>query len=224
MLRAMLFDFDGVIVLSEPLHYAAYVEVFAARGITLTERDYYERYLSYTDREVIDRVVEDSGRHDLLSEKDTIFRDKAAAMARRIDEGIPLCPGVETFVATANSGRVLAVVSAAIRPEIETVLERVKLRRCFAEIVSADDVRSGKPDPEGYLLGLERLRSHAPELDARDCLAIEDSPKGILAAHRAGLRVLALPHTRPRAELHEADFFAERYADVDWPAIEAAYR
>jgi len=222
MLRAVLFDFDGVIVLSEPLHYAAYAEVFAARGVELTERDYYRRYLSHTDREVIDRIVEDSGRLDLRREKEALFRDKVAAMARRIDEGVPLCAGVETFVETAASRWTLAIVSAAIRSEIESILERARLRRFFAAIVSAEDVRAGKPDPEGYRLGVHRLP--IPGLGANDCLAIEDSPKGIVAAHAAGLRVLALPHTRPPAELAEADFFAERYVDVDWRTIEDAYR
>ena len=219
----MLFDFDGVIVLSEPLHFAAFAEVLATRGVTLTEQDYYDRYLSFTDREAIAKMVADSGRADLRGEEPALLRAKTAAMARAIERGVPLCPGIETFVAATASRYTLAIVSAAIRVEIETVLEQAKLASAFVEIVAAEDVRAGKPDPQGYRLGVERLRERLPELTPEECLAIEDSPKGVVAAHAAGLRVLALPHTRPRAELGEADFFAESYADVDWRAIESRF-
>ena len=224
MLRAVLFDFDGVIVLSEPLHFAAFAEVLAARGVTLTERDYYDRYLSYTDREATERMVADSGRADLRGEEPALLAAKTAAMARKIERGVPLCPGVETFIAAAAARLPLGIVSAAIRPEIEAILARAGLARFFPTIVAAEDVRAGKPDPQGYRLGVERMRERLSALAPDECLAIEDSPKGIIAAHAAGLRVLALPHTRPRTELGEADFFAERYADVDWRAIESVFR
>ena len=220
----MLLDFDGVIVLSEPLHYEAFAEVFARHAIELREDVYYERYLSLTDHECIPRVLEDFGRGDLIDEAPRILSEKTAAMRRRIERGVPVCPGVERFVAEAASRFPLAIVSAAIREEIDTTLERTGLRDRFVAIVSAEDVRAGKPDPEGYRLGVERLRAKAADLAFRDCLAVEDSPKGIAAAKAAGLRVLALPHTRPKHALAHADFFLERYADVDWPTLEAAFR
>ena len=224
MLRAIFFDFDGVIVLSEPLHFAAFAEVFAPRGVALSEHAYYERYLSLTDREAIERVIDDAGRTDLLGEAPALLREKIEAMAHRIALGMPLCPGVEDFIAAAALRFPLAIVSAAIRPEIESILERTSLRRYFTTIVSADDVTSGKPDPAGYRLGVERLRDAVAGLAPSECLAIEDSPNGIVAARAAGLRVLALPHTRPAAELAGADFVAPSYVAVDWNAIEARFR
>jgi beta-phosphoglucomutase len=224
MLRAILFDFDGVIVLSEPLHYAAFAEVFERHGVTLSERTYYERYLSLTDREAVARVIEDFGRRDLESRAPALLDEKIATMSQRIERGVPFCPGIEPFVAAAASRSPLAIVSAAIRDEIEAILAPTKLRDRFMAIVSADDVRAGKPDPEGYRLGIERLRGRVAGLVPSECLAIEDSPNGIAAAKGAGLRVLALPHTRPTAELADADFVVDRYADVDWGVIEARFR
>ena len=222
MLRAILFDFDGVIVLSEPLHFAAFAEVFGRHGITLSEDVYYHRYLSLTDRECVAQILDDRGRTDLRAAE--LLDEKIAAMARRVERGVPLCPGVESFVAEAASRFALAIVSAAYRDEIERILERTRLRDCFSMIVSADDVSAGKPDPEGYLRGVALLRASVADLGPRECLAIEDSPNGIAAAQAAGLRALALPHTRPRHELRRADFLADRYADVDWSAIERTYR
>lgn len=224
MLRAILFDFDGVIVLSEPLHFAAFTEAFGRHGITISESVYYDRYLSLTDRECIARIVEDFGRTDLRARARELLDEKTAAMARRIERGIPLCPGVEPFVAEAASRFPLAIVSAAIRREIDAILGRAGLRNRFTTIVSADDVRAGKPDPEGYRRGVERLRAVVPDLAPSECLAIEDSPKGIAAAQAAGLRALALPHTRAKQELASADFRFDRYADVDWSVLERAFR
>jgi HAD superfamily hydrolase (TIGR01509 family) len=224
MLRAVLFDFDGVIVLSEPLHFAAFAEVLARRGVALREDAYYDRYLGLTDRETIERIIEDSGRDDLAPHAARLFEEKSAAMAERIARGVPLCPGVEGFVAAVAGRHALAIVSAGLRGEIVAMLERAGLRRFFATIVDADDVRAGKPDPEGYRLAVARLRGGARGLAPGECLAVEDSPKGIDAAHAAGMAVLALPHTRPRQELGEADFVAGSYAEVDWAAIEARFR
>lgn len=221
MLRAILFDFDGVIVLSEPLHFAAFAEVFARRGISLDEATYYERYLSLTDRECIDRILADFGRTDLRPAAAELFAEKIAAMETRIARGVPLCPGVEGFIAAAAKRHALAIVSAGLRSEIEFLLERAALLRFFPTIVSAEDVRAGKPDPEGYRLGVERLRIRIAGLEPRECLAIEDSPKGIDAARAAGIAVLALPHTRPAQELDEAEFVARCYEEVDWREIES---
>jgi HAD superfamily hydrolase (TIGR01509 family) len=224
VLRAVLFDFDGVIVLSEPLHFAAFAEVFGRHGVTISEHEYYDGYLGLTDRECVARIVEDSGRADLRARSRELLDEKIAAMRRRIARGIPLCPGVETFVAEAASRFPLAIVSAAARAEIDEILGAARLRERFSAIVSADDVRAGKPDPEGYRRGVDSLGGRVPDLEPSQCLAIEDSPKGIAAAHAAGLRALALPHTRPTRELASADFYVDHYTDVDWSALERAFR
>ena len=222
MLRALLFDFDGTIAQSEPLHYAAFAEVLARRGIMLDEPCYYQRYLALTDRECVGRMVQDFERPDLRLDVARLLREKSDAMAVRLARGVPLCPGVETFVAAAAARCALAIVSGALRIEIATVLTRFGLEHFFPVIVSAEDVRAGKPDPEGYRLAVERLRARGlPDLDVDQCLAVEDAPMGIAAARAAGIHVVALPHSFHADALGDADLVYSSYGAVEWRALEA---
>jgi len=144
-------------------------------------------------------------------------------MARRLAADVPLCPGVESFIVEAERVGPLAVVSGALRSEVTGVLERAALARFFPVVVTAEDVKAGKPDPEGYRLGWQRLRQHRADLEPEECLAIEDSPKGIEAARAAGMRTLAIPHTRPTAALSVADVVAPSYAKIDWQRLRAIF-
>jgi len=221
MLRALLFDFDGTIAQSESLHYAAFAEVLARRDIVLAEPVYYERYLALTDRECLTRMIEDFARPDLRYDLASLLREKSGAMAVRLARGVPLCPGVEAFVAAAAERAALAIVSGALRNEIAAVLAHSGLERFFPVIVSAEDVRAGKPDPEVYRLAVARLRRRAlSDLDARQCVAVEDAPKGIAAARAAGIRVVALPHSFDAEALRDADRVYPSYDRIDWQALE----
>jgi len=116
----------------------------------------------------------------------------------------------------------LAIVSGALRNEIAAVLARSGLERFFPVIVSAEDVRAGKPDPEGYRLAVERLRRRGlPDLSTGQCLAVEDAPKGIAAARAAGIHVVALPHSFHAEALRDADLVYPSYGAVEWHALEA---
>lgn len=220
MLRALLFDYDGTLVLSEPLHYAAFAEVLRRRGVVLAEATYYERYLGWTDAECARRMAADfrlGGERDAAA----LLAAKIKAMEARIAAGVPLAPGVEQFVAEAALRHTLAIVSAGLRREIVTVLSRAGLERFFPVLVSAEDVRAGKPDPEGFLLACGLLReSGVVDLRPAECLVVEDSPKGIAAARAAGMPVIALAHTRPAAELADADLVLPRFADARWEDLE----
>ncbi|MGH7897597.1 MAG: HAD family hydrolase [Candidatus Binatia bacterium] len=223
MLRAFLFDFDGTIADTEPLHFAAFAEVLGRRGIELSEATYYERYLSLTDRECLELALADAERRDLAGEIPALLREKAQAMAGRLAADVPLCPGVEGFLVEASTIGPLGIVSGALRREACGVLERAGLSRYFAAVVTAEDVTAGKPDPEGYRLGWRRLRRELADLEPPECLAIEDSPKGVEAARAAGLATLAIPHTRPASELALADVVAPSYAAIDWRALRARF-
>lgn len=220
MLRAFLFDFDGTIVDTEPLHYASFVEVLAKRGITLAREDYFERYLSLTDRECLERLIEVTGRSDLRPEIDRLFAEKVEAMSRRLVDDLRVFPGAAEFIAEASTIGPLAIVSGALRREVDDCLERAGLARHFTALVAAEDVRFGKPNPEGYRMGWQGLRREAlQDLEPAECLAIEDSPKGILAAREAGLRVLGLAHSRPIAALDGADRVVASYGELRWDEL-----
>lgn len=224
MPRAILFDFDGTLVLSEPLHFRAFAGVLRRRGIRLSESDYAERYLGLTDRECVERMIEDLSLRGPGDSAARLLAEKAEAIEAEIVRGVPLCPGVETFVATAAEHCALAVVSCGLRREIHALLSRTKLEGFFSVVVSAEDVRVGKPDPEGYRLGWRRLRrSGLLDLAPADCLVVEDSPRGIAAALAAGMRVIALPHTCPAEELVAADRVVESYSEVSWRDLERLF-
>jgi beta-phosphoglucomutase len=225
MPRAILFDFDGTIVLSEPLHFRAFAEVLGRRGITLSEPRYAERYLGLTDRECVARMIEDLSLREPGDVAGRLLAEKAEAMKTEISRGVPLCPGVETFVAAARERGALAVVSCGLRGEIRDVLARTGLDGFFSVVVSAEDVRAGKPDPEGYRLGWHRLRSAGlRDLTPAECLVVEDSPRGIDAALAAEMRVIALPHTCTAEELAAADRVYDSYSQVSWPELERLFR
>ncbi len=216
MLRAFLFDFDGTIADTEPLHHAALAEVLGRYGMVLPRAVYDEHYLSRTDRDCLVRATEEYRRPDLRPRLDELFREKIEAMDRLLREPVSLCPGVRAFLDRAASVGPLAVVTGAVRHEVEGVLEREGLRRFFLAVVAAEDIAHGKPDPEGYRTGLRRLRRMLPDLDPGECLAIEDAPSGVLSAQRAGMRALGLTHSLPAERLAGADLVAACYAEVEW--------
>lgn len=223
MPRAFLFDFDGTLADTEPLHFAAFAETLTRRGVAISETEYFAHFLGRTDRECIEWLSADRGRADLVRDREALVAEKARVMASRLRAGAPLRPGVREFVARAAEAGPAAVVSGALRVEVESVLAGAELGAYFATIVAADDVSRGKPDPEGFRLAWRRLRAlRLADLEPRECLAIEDAPHGITAARAAGMRVLAVAGScRPEA-LAEADLVVPSLAEFDWKRLGSA--
>jgi HAD superfamily hydrolase (TIGR01509 family) len=215
-------DFDGVIVDTEPLHLAAFRAVLEPEGIHLTDDDYWESYLGYDDRDAITAALSDAGRQPAPDAVATLMARKAERFLESVRAGVPLFPGVASFVRAAAERGPLAIGSGALRAEIELILESVGLRAAFEAIVSADDVRRGKPDPETYLRALGALRARRPALLAADCLVVEDSAAGVAAAKRAGMRCLAVTNSSPASALAEADAIVDSLEVVRWDALDAA--
>ena len=224
MLRAILFDYDGTIADTEPLHFASFAEVLERRGIELTREAYDRRYLGLTDRECIALMIDDFGRTDLRPDLPALLAEKTAAMRARISAGVPLFPGAEDFVARASERARVAIVSGALREEIRFVLERTGLARFFTVVVTAEDVHMGKPDPDGFLRAWRALRAETlADLEARECLVVEDAPTGVVAAHAAGMRAIGLGHTVSAAALREADLVFASYAEIEWRAVSTLF-
>ncbi|MGH7858894.1 MAG: HAD family hydrolase, partial [Candidatus Binatia bacterium] len=161
MLRAILFDFDGTIADTEPLHLDAFRRVLGSRGIAIGEREYYERYLAGTDRECLEQMLDDYRRPDLRPALEELHREKLAVMDQLLSDGVRLFPGFREFVGEAAGAGPLAIVTGAVVSQVKAALRGCGLESCFAVLVGAEDVRRGKPDPEGYLLGYARLRNSA---------------------------------------------------------------
>ena len=205
--RAVLFDFDGVIVNSEPIHFRTFRNVLRAEKIELSEREYYEQMIGFDDRGAFRQAFESRGMKVEAKDLLRLVASKGAAMMEVIRrEGIQPLPGVDEFVRGLWWNYPLAICSGGRLEEIEATLEGISLRDCFAAITSAEHVTRGKPDPEGYLLTAERLsqRGKGVPLKPTDCLVIEDAPKVIRSCKDAGFPVLGVATSYFPDKLSEA--------------------
>jgi beta-phosphoglucomutase len=208
--RAVLFDFDGVIVNSEPLHFRAFQKVLKTEHIDLSEEEYFRELIGFDDKNAIRHVF---AKHDRPLAPGTFLRvmtKKTEGMMTLIRRDPPhALPGVEEFVRGLWRNYPLAVCSGAVREEIEAMLEGVSLRDCFGTIVAAEDVTRGKPDPEGYLLTTrlvsEKMKLKEP-LKPSDCLIIEDAPPVIASVKREGFPTLAVA----------TSYFASMLGEANW--------
>ena len=202
MIRAVVFDFDGVIANSEPNHFRAYRDVLAEAGVTLTEADYYARYLGYDDLGAFMQIAADSAVAWNPARVSDLVRRKAERMEDLERDHSVLFPGAEAAIRRLAAVWPLAIASGALRQEITRVIECEQLASCFAVVVAAEDTRASKPAPDPYLRAVDGLRAVVGgPLEAADCVAIEDSRWGLESAKAAGLRTIALTHTYPAAAL-----------------------
>jgi beta-phosphoglucomutase len=202
-LRAVIFDFDGVLVNSEPLHFRTLREILLPEGISIDEDEYVRHYLAYDDRGAIRLALErhgvpfDSDRLDRVAQRKAAIFDGAAAE-------VPFFPGVRELLGGLSAEMPLAIASGALHAEIAAILESGGLLPVFHAIVGADDVSRGKPHPEPYLTAMARLEPRAPRLRPEECLVFEDSMPGIAAARAAGMTVVGVTNSYPAAKLSGA--------------------
>jgi len=223
MLRALIFDFNGIIVDDEPIHFELFKRVLAEEGIELTEEDYYARYLGFDDRGAFTAAYREQGRsldEQLLAR---LIDRKAVYYQNEIQNKARIFPGVEKLVAALAPAFPLAVASGALRHEIDTILSTAGLLDQFALIISAEDVDHGKPEPEIFLKALAGLNAQVENshpIDAADCLVIEDSKEGIRGARRAGMKCLAVSNSHPAELLQEANAVVRSLEEVDLAFLE----
>lgn len=222
-LQSLVFDFDGVLADTEPLHLRLFQETLEPRGITLTRANYYERYLGYDDSEVFRAIARDLGLAWPDSEVAAIVRDKSARFRAAAESHPMLFRGVAEGVSEWAAIVPVAIASGAFRDEIEIILDAAGLRRLFPVIVAAGETPRGKPAPDPYTAALDRLRAapglhHATPADGRPqasrSVAIEDSVWGIEAARRAGMKVVAVTTSYPAERLRDADAVVTSFEDL----------
>ena len=201
MPKAILFDFNGVIVNDEPQHCEALIATLAGYGYELDRAQYYRDYLGFDDRECFRFTFERMG----LAADDVLIPEaierKAVLYEQAIRASLELVPGSTDFIRTAaEDGYRLAVVSGALRREINLVLDEAGVSQFFEIIVSAEDVTRCKPDPQGYRAAREAL-----EMPADWCVIVEDSLPGLEAARGAGIRCAMLATSHVADQLTAAD-------------------
>ena len=202
MLRAIVFDFDGVVANSEPLHFRAYRDVLVEEGVTLTEADYYARYLGFDDAGAFDAIGASQGPGWTSAQIAGLVARKAMRLEELERDVSVLFPGAADAIRRAAAAMPIAIASGARGEEIRRALQREGLLACFTAIVAAEDTPLSKPAPDPYLRALALLAPAAGDpLSPRDCVAIEDSQWGLESARAAGLRTVAVTNTYPAAEL-----------------------
>lgn len=206
--RAVLFDFDGVIVNSEPLHFHAFHEVLREENIELTEAEYYAELLGFDDRGGFKYIFEKRGVPLPPATFLRVMTRKSQVMRRLIEQRkFSALPGVPLFIRGLWRHYPLAICSGALREEIETMLEGINLRDCFRVIVAAEDVTVGKPDPSGYLQTVRLISEQTGKrLTPADCLIVEDSPKVVSSVRQAGFKVLAVTTSDSADKLPDANW------------------
>ena len=204
MIKAIVFDFDGVLADSEPLHLRSYQTVLSPLGLTLTRDEYYADYLGYDDEGVFMRLAAAHGVGFDAAQVEALIVEKTRVFDAIIESGDILYPGAAACVQRMAAAYPLGIASGALRHEIEATLRSARLDACFRFIVASGDTPEGKPAPDPYRRAAE-LHGVAPG----DCIAIEDSRWGITSAKTAGLSCVAIASTYPRNELQTADYVIE---------------
>lgn len=222
MLRAIVFDFDGVLANSEPLHYQSFSRVLADERVTLAESDYYDRYLGYDDAGAFRAIAQDYGRSWSARDIASLIARKAERMEALERDMSVLFPGAADAVRRAAAAVPVAIASGALRAEIVRVLDREGLTGCFSAIVAAEDTPVSKPAPDPYLRAVALLSAaHAETLVPRECVAIEDSQWGLESARKAGLRTIGVAQSYPANSLRHADLVIDTVAALDITSLKA---
>ena len=220
-LQAIVFDFDGVIANSEPLHLKAFQLALAADGVELSPADYFARYLGYDDVGLFEALGRDRGIAMSGDHVRALVVRKGERMQDLLRSGSVLFPGATEFIREAAAAVPIAIASGAMRHEIDEVIDAAGMTDLFATIVAAGDTPQSKPSPEPYRLALERLReSSGRDIDARRAVAIEDSRWGLESAHGAGLRLVGVTNSYPAHELTGAELVVESLQSLTLPALD----
>ena len=205
-LQAVIFDFDGVIADSEPLHFRAFQQALAEDGLELASKEYYARYLGYDDVGMFQAFGEDHGVPMDAARVSTLVSRKGIKLQAMLNAGSVLFPGAVDFVRAAASAVPIAIASGALRHEIQEVIDAAGVADLFAAIVASGDTPQSKPSPEPYRLAFERLQdATGATLDPQRCVAIEDSRWGLESARGAGLRCVGVTNSYPADELTGAE-------------------
>ncbi|MGK7932956.1 MAG: HAD family hydrolase [Microcystaceae cyanobacterium] len=230
MLKAILLDFNGIIINDEAIHQALIDELLLGENLRPSGQEFSEFCLGRSDRTCLRDILAHRGRVVTDEYIDKLIEKKAQAYEKRLEtlEKLPIYDGVATFLEKISLKDLkIGLVTGALASEVQFILNRSNLARYFEVIVAGDGVQMGKPRPDCYLLAVERFNrlDFNLQLEPSNCLAIEDTPAGIKAAKRAGMQVVGVANTYP---LHFMQRFAnwaiDSLSELEWDRIEANYQ
>jgi len=220
-LQAIVFDFDGVIADSEPLHLKAYQQALAEDGLLLDRDEYFARYLGYDDVGMLQALARDRGLAWTDRHITALVARKGTKLQALLEGDEVLFPGAAAFVRAAAAEVPIAIASGAMRHEIVQIVHAAGLGDLFTTIVASGDTPESKPSPAPYLLAFEQLQQASGRpLDRRRCVAIEDSVWGLESARGAGLRCVGVTTSYPAAELTGAELIVDGLQALTLPMLD----
>lgn len=208
-LQAVIFDFDGVIANSEPLHLRAFQQALGDEGIVLTSEEYYARYLGYDDVGAFQALGRERDIDMPADRVRALVARKGLRLQEIMEAGDVLFPGAADFIRASALAVPIAIASGALRHEIDEIVSAAGLAPLFSTIVASGDTSESKPSPAPYLLAFERLKAARPDLEAHRCVAIEDSRWGLASAAGAGLRCVGVTTSYGASDLTNAELIVE---------------
>ncbi|OKH35572.1 HAD family hydrolase [[Phormidium ambiguum] IAM M-71] len=228
-LKAVLFDFNGIIINDEPIHEQLIEQILIAENLRPKRGEFRQICLGRSDRVCLKELFSRRGRvltegylNQLISRKAQAYQERIAEMPE-----LPIYPGLEDFILKLRTANLkIGVVTGALRSEVQLVLNRANLVKYFSVITSGDDLTVSKPEPDGYLLAIEQLNQEFKNLNlqASECLAIEDSPAGITAAKRAGMQVLGVANTYPFHIIQrQANWTVDYFRDLELERLQQVF-
>ncbi|HVY31711.1 MAG TPA: HAD family phosphatase [Polyangiaceae bacterium] len=226
MFPATFFDFNGVLVNDEVVHFETFREVLAGLGVALSEHDYLHRYLGFDDPGAFRAILEDAGQKPSSEQIAALIEAKRPLYMARARASLPTFDGAAELVKRRAAAGPALVVSGALRDEIELGLEVLGVRAQIQAIVASEDTQACKPDPEGYFLGIKWLAERGQEAAARRAIVIEDSLAGVKAAKAASLPCVGITHTYTEQELRDSgcDAVVTSLSQIDEAMLTALYR
>lgn len=202
MLKVILFDFNGVIINDEAIHQELINEILLAENLRPDASEYQQFCLGRSDRACLQDILSYRGRFVSPEYLEKLIKQKTQAYRQRIEtlETLPIYPGLEEFlIQIQERGLQIGLVTGSLVSEVKYILEKAAIAEYFKVIVGGDEIKGSKPQPDGYLLAVERFNRLDFNLQLRpsDCLVIEDTPAGIEAGKRAGMQVVGIANTYP---------------------------
>ena len=224
-LQAIIFDFDGVIANSEPLHLRAFQAILGEDGVHLSPNDYYARYLGYDDVGLFQQLAAERGFEWNERHITSLVARKGVKLQELLHVGSVLFPGAADFIRQAATAVPIAIASGALKHEIVEIVTAAGVGHLFSTIVAAGDTQESKPSPEPYRLALTQLRERSGlNLDPRRTVAIEDSRWGLASAQGAGLRCVGVTSSYPAHELPGAELTIGALADLELEMLDSLCR
>jgi beta-phosphoglucomutase family hydrolase len=209
MIEAIIFDHDGVIVNTEPLHVEVWKEFFKQKGEVVTDEDLEDKALGKTEIDVIKTFIKDKTEakyEELLKERRKLFH-------QFFEKNFTEIPGVKDFINSLKETKLkVGAASSSPKDRVEYSLDRLDVRDIFQTVVTAERVKKGKPDPEIYLLAAEELG-----VDPTNCLVFEDSGSGVKSAKAAGMKVILVKTSLDESKFSEGfiDGAVDDFSDLD---------